>query len=66
VLERPGMTEARLDALLERQLSDIEKRHHADFVVDTGVPLADTEAQVDAILNALVSRPARAYDRHWR
>jgi dephospho-CoA kinase len=52
--------------VLERQLSDIEKRHHADFVVDTGVPLADTEAQVDAILNALVSRPARAYDRHWR
>jgi dephospho-CoA kinase len=66
VLERPGMTEARLEALLERQLSDTEKRRHADFVVDTGVTLADTEAQVDAILAELKSRPARAYARHWR
>lgn len=66
VLERPGMTESRLDALLERQLPDAEKRSRADFVVDTGVPLADTEAQVDAILAALRSRPAHAYDRHWR
>ncbi len=66
VLERPGMTEARLEALLERQLSDAEKRRHADFVVDTGATLADTEAQVDAILAELGSRPAHAYRRHWR
>ncbi|MBN8910747.1 MAG: dephospho-CoA kinase, partial [Rhizobiales bacterium] len=58
VLERPGMTEDRLDALLERQLSDAEKRRHADYVVDTGVALADTEAQVDKILAALKSKPA--------
>lgn len=66
VLERPGMTEDRLDALLERQLSDAEKRRHADYVVDTGVALADTEAQVDKILAALKSKPAHAYARHWR
>ncbi len=66
VLDRPGMTEARLEALLERQLPDAEKRRHADFVVDTGGTLADTEAQVDAILKALPSRPAEAYERHWR
>ncbi|MGE0024935.1 MAG: dephospho-CoA kinase [Hyphomicrobium sp.] len=66
VLERPGMTEARLDALLERQLSDEEKRRRADFVVDTGAALADTEAQVDAILATLKSKPAHAFDRHWR
>jgi dephospho-CoA kinase len=65
VLERPGMTDARLDALLERQLSDTEKRRHADYVVDTGVALTDTEAQVDAILTELKSRPAHAYRRHW-
>ncbi|WP_072396010.1 dephospho-CoA kinase [Hyphomicrobium sp. CS1GBMeth3] len=66
VLERPGMTEERLDALLERQLPDQEKRERADFVVDTGTSLADTEAQVDAILSELKSRPAHAYARHWQ
>lgn len=65
VLERPGMTDARLDALLERQLSDAEKRRRADFVVDTGGSLADTEAEVDAILAALESKPALAFERHW-
>lgn len=66
VLARPGMSAARLDALLARQLPDDEKRRRADFVVDTGGTLADSEAQVDAILNALPSRPAEAYARHWR
>jgi dephospho-CoA kinase len=66
VLERPGMTETRLDALLARQMADAEKRAKADFVVDTGGTLADSEAQVDAILAALKERPARAYARHWQ
>ncbi len=66
VLERPGMTEARLDALLVRQLPDAEKRRRSDFVVDTGGTLADTELQIDAILSALKSMPAEAYDRYWR
>lgn len=66
VLERPGMSTARLDALLSRQLPDLEKRRRADFVVDTGGTLADSEAQVDAILSALKSVPAGAYTRHWR
>ncbi|WP_295557906.1 dephospho-CoA kinase [uncultured Hyphomicrobium sp.] len=66
VLERPGMTETRLDALLARQLPDTEKRRRADFVVDTGGTLTDTETQVDAILSALKSMPAEAYQRHWR
>ncbi|WP_439544359.1 dephospho-CoA kinase [Hyphomicrobium sp.] len=66
VLARPGMTAARLDTLLARQLPDHEKRLRADFVVDTGGTLADSEAQVDSILDALQSRPAEAYARHWR
>jgi dephospho-CoA kinase len=66
VLARLGMTAMRLDALLARQLPDDEKRRRADFVVDTGGTLADSETQVDAILDALPSRPAEAYARHWR
>lgn len=66
VLERPGMTDDRLDALLARQLPDAEKRGRADFVVDTGGTLADTETQVDAMLSALKEIPAQAYERHWR
>jgi dephospho-CoA kinase len=50
VLERPGMTAAKLDRLLARQIPDAEKRRRADFVVDTNGTLAETQAQIDAII----------------
>ena len=53
VLARPGMTEARLAAILERQIPDSEKRARADFVIDTGSDLSTTEAQVRDILACL-------------
>lgn len=65
VLARPGMTAARLEALLARQMPDAEKRARADFVVDTGGSLADSEAQVEAILAKVATMPAAAYARHW-
>jgi dephospho-CoA kinase len=37
VLRRPGMTEARLQAILRQQMPDAEKRRRADFVVPTGL-----------------------------
>lgn len=58
VLARAGMTAERLDAILERQISDEEKRRRADFVVDTGTDLSTTEAQVGHIL-ACLGLPAR-------
>ena len=53
VLERNGMSAAKLDSILARQMPDAEKRVRADFVVDTGVDLSTTEAQVGDILDCL-------------
>jgi dephospho-CoA kinase len=53
VLARPGMTPARLDAILVRQLPDAEKRARADFVIPTDVPLAETRAAVRRVIACL-------------
>ena len=53
VLARPGMTPAKLELILARQLPDADKRARADFVVDTAGALDKTRAQVDAILACL-------------
>jgi dephospho-CoA kinase len=63
VLGRPGMTPAKLEALLERQLSDKEKRARADFVVDSGTSLADMGRQIDKILDSLRGREGRVMER---
>ena len=53
VLGRPGMSAAKLDAILARQLPDAAKRARADFVVDTSGSLTKTRAQVNHILACL-------------
>lgn len=53
VLARAGMDEAKLDAILARQLPDAEKRARADFVIDTGQGLDHARQQVRAILHSL-------------
>ncbi|MEO9131145.1 MAG: dephospho-CoA kinase [Sphingomonas sp.] len=55
VLARPGMTEARLDTILARQMPDAEKRERADFVIPTGGTIAETRAAVAAILTCLTA-----------
>ena len=59
VLERPGMTEQRLGAMLARQMPDSEKRLRADFVVDTSRGFDDARAQVQAILQRVATMPKR-------
>ena len=59
-LGRSGMTEARLAAVLERQLPDREKRRRADFVVQTGLSKAHALRQLRAIVTLLKRRAATA------
>lgn len=53
VLARPGMTPAKFDAILTRQLPDAEKRARADFVIPTDVPMAETRAAVAGVIACL-------------
>jgi dephospho-CoA kinase len=55
VLARPGMTEAKFQAILARQMPDEEKRKRADFVVDSSVGLDHAFAQVKRIVANLRS-----------
>lgn len=61
VMARPGMTEARFQALLAKQMPDEEKRAKAHFIVDTGHGLSHAQRQARDIIRALagVSVPNR-------
>jgi dephospho-CoA kinase len=50
VLGRPGMTEEKFDALLGRQMSDMEKRAQAHYLVITDKGLDHAREQVKMIL----------------
>ncbi|MFT4783171.1 MAG: dephospho-CoA kinase [Paracoccaceae bacterium] len=52
VLARPNMTEAQFDAVLAKQMPDIEKRNMADAVIRSET-LSGAQQQVDAILDDL-------------
>jgi dephospho-CoA kinase len=59
VLARPGMTWEKLEAILRKQMPDVEKRRRADFVVDTSRGIDDARGQVRAILDAVATMPSR-------
>jgi dephospho-CoA kinase len=53
VLARPGMTEAKFRAILDRQVPDAEKRRLADFIVHTGGHRGDTDRQLRRIVRLI-------------
>jgi len=58
-LERPGMTEEKLAALLSKQMPDEEKRRRADFVVDSSQDFDRTRAQIRDILQRVAKMRQR-------
>lgn len=60
VFERPGMTEAKFDALLARQIPDEEKRRRANFIVDSSQGFDAARTQVRDILKSVAQmKPKR-------
>jgi dephospho-CoA kinase len=59
------MTPEKLDAMLARQMPDADKCRRADFVVDTGGTLDETQRQIMSIVVELRTRRGEAYQRIW-
>ena len=59
VMARRGMTPARFQAILAKQMPNREKRRRADFVVHTGLSKAATLRQLRAIVTLLRRQPER-------
>jgi len=62
-LQRPGMNEQKLAAILAQQLPDAKKRERADFVVETEGPVEATGEIIDRIIESLKGRRGSAIDR---
>jgi dephospho-CoA kinase len=58
-MKERGMTDARFEAIIARQIPDAVKREKADFVVDSGQGFDHARAQVREILRTVATMPKR-------
>jgi dephospho-CoA kinase len=56
VLARPGMTPEKFEQILKLQVPDAEKRARADYVIDTGVSLAETRHAVQRLVHTITGQ----------
>ena len=64
-LRRPGMTPARLSAILAKQMPDARKRRRADFVIPSGYDRGASAAAVAGLIQRLSGEPGRAWPDLW-
>ncbi|WP_349363256.1 MAG: dephospho-CoA kinase [Roseitalea porphyridii] len=60
VLARPGMTEARFEAIRAKQVPDRVKRARADFIIDTSLGMDCARAKVADLISVLAPQAADA------
>lgn len=63
VLARPGMTPDKFAHILGLQTPDADKRKGSDFVIDTGVSLAETGAAVERLVEQVMQMLAQSEDQ---
>lgn len=56
VLARPDMTEEKFEAIFAKQVSDVDKRSGADFIVESDKGLEHAQGQVKEVIAALKGR----------
>jgi dephospho-CoA kinase len=54
VLSRPDMSEEKFQQILQKQMSDAEKRSRADFLIDTSLGMDAAREQVQHIISQLL------------
>jgi len=62
IAERPGMTDAKLAAIIAKQMPDAEKRRRADLILDTSHGHDEAARQVRDLIGAI--RAGRVKARH--
>lgn len=65
VLRRPGMTEQKFQAILNRQTPDSVKRQVADFVISTAATRGESLRQIVAVVKITRDRQGQVWSPAW-